>query len=221
MSESFPRRSQLALKPTTDLIKPIVSSDSVLFDKKRRATAIREVASNSESKMRRIRRLLGHWWRRGQTVNSLAPAYGGNAGKSFAGKAIGRKSASGKRHFSLTQETRCDFDRIVRRYVFARKQSMSLLRAYSMYLEEFQAKHSEQTSLDASSFWQFKHFFHKHYTAAEKAQGRSSRIAYEKDFRRSREASTTWCGPRDRSMKSILRPTKSRLFPKPTARNRQ
>ena len=179
----FSGKVQERAKANFELIKSIVSSDAVLFDKQRRSDAIRKASGNNGSAARRIRRLLGQWWRKGQMPNSLVPAYGTNAGRSFAGMPIGRKAAGGKHRLAVTPETREAFDRIVRKYVFNGKQSLSLYRAYSMYLAEFADKHPDQEMADAASFWQFRRFFYKNYTPAEKARGRSTRIAYEKDYR--------------------------------------
>lgn len=164
------------------LIEPIVRNEAILFNKRYRAEEIERIAVHTKSSTRTLRRYIAAWWRRGQMKNALAPSYGTNAGKSFAGRKIGRPGKDGVRT-AATADMKKDFDRIIRKYVFAGRDSMSLDRAHSAYLAEFRRQHPDADESEAGSLWQFQYFFKKNYTPAEKARGRSSRIAYAKDYR--------------------------------------
>lgn len=77
-----------------DRIHPLLRNPEIYSDMGRRRL-IRELCGGDAAEMRRVKLLLGTFWRRGQHMLSLMPDYGKNVGHVETGKKRGKKAKEG------------------------------------------------------------------------------------------------------------------------------
>lgn len=77
-----------------DRIHPLLR-DPEIYSEKGRRRLIRELCNGDAVEMRRVKLLLGTFWRRGQHMLSLMPDYGKNVGHVENGKKRGKKAKEG------------------------------------------------------------------------------------------------------------------------------
>lgn len=169
-----------------NLIKPIVLNPTFYIPEVR-SSLINRVIIDQGSTKQTIYRLLRRYWQRGQTANALIPDYinsGAKGKKRVAnGKKLGRprlyKPGVGVVVDELVEKL---FKITIDRYLLTDKKN-PLSYAHRKFQDLYNNYFRDTPESEIPTIWQFRHFFRREYTQAEKIQKRSSNIEYNKDIR--------------------------------------
>lgn len=120
------------------LIELIVENPLLYTDggRKRLVSAVSQGDAHLE---RRINLILGTYWRRGQVLQSLVPAYGGSTGHVNTGRKRGRRAVDGNESgVDLTPEVLQAMNEGCRRYLMG-EGKLPLRKAYESFIDDYRS----------------------------------------------------------------------------------
>ena len=136
--EFRPVSEELLKKAEADykLIELIVENP-LLYSDGGRKRLVSAVSRGDAQLERRINLILGTYWRRGQVVQSLVPAYGGAIGRVEKGRKRGRRAADGSDPgVDLTPEVLEAMNEGCRRYMMG-EGKLPLKKAYEAFVDDY------------------------------------------------------------------------------------
>lgn len=161
-----------------EIIKPIVTSPSILYSKSECTAAINSVAGDDKVLSRKIYRLLGRWFQRGQCKGALLPDYRAvGKGTRNLTKCPGRKS--GGLIPIMNDALRSLMARVIKKYVLV-ENHLSLQRAYSELLRAYMEAYPDSQVLP--SMGQFRGFYYRTTTRRDRNINQNSKRIFNKDI---------------------------------------
>ncbi len=167
------------------LIKPVLDGgDEMLVDGRLRSRTLNQIGGGNFVHRRKAVRMLGTYWKKGQTINALQPEYGKNTKPRNCTRKPGRKFGdSSVNPPPVNAELRQLFSRVIDSYMLKTEQRLSLASAHARLVHEYIASHPGATSNTAPTFNQFRYFYRNYKSFPEKLKAITPATEYDKDKR--------------------------------------
>lgn len=150
-----------------------------------RLELVKAAAKGDPAEERRIKLLLGTFWRRGQHVLSLMPDFGKNKGFCTGGKKRGRRTASGEPSgCALSAELLRVMDESIRAYIESGRKE-SLRSVYSSMVEQWMNECKSDSVLEtvsdrhAPSYHQFYYYYRTRYGTRSSQSREAADVEYD------------------------------------------
>ena len=176
--------SKNAIKRDTNfqLIQPIITH-AEFHNPSIRGDLINTILENHKTTKQTIYRLLRNYWQRGQIPNALLRTYTRTSDKRNVEKKLGRpRKYMEEAGVIVTDEIKKLFHLVINQTLLNNKKH-SIMYAYRQFQLRYKSLNPNVLDEDIPTIRQFKYFYDKEYSQAEKIVQRTTKKIYNKDIR--------------------------------------
>lgn len=172
------------LRDNLTLIRPLLElGENLVLDEALRNQVLKTLSQGNASQRRQAVRLLGTYWKKGQSEAALLPDYGKNCNPRNCKRKTGRKFKDPEIcPPPMDDELRKFFKKIIDKHVL-KTYGLTVAKAFSLMVNDYLETHPGATPETAPTINQFRNFYRTYKKFPERLQARTSSITYNKDKR--------------------------------------